>query len=160
MRSSQELEEVIQQYGDTVERICLLHLGQDSDRQDVFQNVFLKYALSTTVFQSPEHRKAWLIRVTINACRDRLRSFFRRFTVSLEEGESLPAPSEDGEYRELLEAVRALPGRYRDVIYLFYYEGYTALEIAQMLGKSPNTIYTWLARARDRLRETLGGERS
>ena len=158
MRCRLELEVVIHQSGDMVERLCFLHLGQDSDRQDVFQNVFLKYALSTTAFQSPEHRKAWLIRVTVNACRDRLRSFFRRFSVGLEEGESLPAPSELA-HQELLEAVRALPGRYRDVIYLHYYEGYSAVEIAQMLGKRPNTIYTRLARARDQLRETLGGER-
>ena len=84
MRSEQEITRAITRHADTVRRICLLHLKNASDTEDVFQEVFLKYALSTVAFDSEEHEKAWLIRVTINQCKDVLKSFFRRNAVSLD----------------------------------------------------------------------------
>ena len=69
----------------TIRRICLIHLKNYADTEDIFQNVFLKYALNSAVFESYEHEKAWFIRVTINACKDLLKSFFRTKTVSLDE---------------------------------------------------------------------------
>ena len=84
-----------------------------------------------------------------------LKSFFRRHTVSLEEAE---LPWAEPEKLEVLEAVRALPKAYRDVVYLHYYEGYTAPEIAGILRKNPNTIYTHLFRAKAMLKEALGGD--
>ena len=141
-----------------VRRLCLVHLKNPADTEDIFQNVFLKYVLSPVVFESPEHEKAWLIRVTINACKDLVKSFFRSRTVPLEELLDQPAPLSE-EHREVLEAVLALPPKYRDAVYLHYYEGYTAAEIGKLLGKNTNTVYTLLTRARERLRETLGGDR-
>lgn len=94
--------------------------------------------------------------MTINACKDLLRSVFRRRTVPLHEAAELPAPPE--EHRAVLQAVQSLPAAYRDVVYLHYYEGYTAPEIARILGKNVNTIYTRLTRARGVLREALGGD--
>lgn len=108
MRSEQETNEAIERYGDTVRRLCMLHLKHEADAQDVFQTVFLKYLLHTADFESREHEKAWFIRVTINACRDVLKSVFRRRTVSLESAAELPAQLTD-ENREVLRAVRALP---------------------------------------------------
>ena len=108
---------------------------------------------------NPEHEKAWFIRVTINACKDLLKSFFRKHTVSLDQVLDQPAPLED-RHREVLEAVLSLPPNYKDVVYLHYYEGYTAPEIGHILGKNVNTIYTLLGRARRLLKETLGGEAS
>ena len=84
MRSEQEANRAIERYADTVRRICMIHLKNHADTEDIFQNVFLKYVLSTAVFESEEHEKAWFIRVTINACRDLLKSFFRSRTVSLD----------------------------------------------------------------------------
>ena len=156
MRSEQEVSRAVEQYADTVRRICLVHLKNYADTEDIFQTVFVKYLLHTAPFASPEHEKAWIIRVTINACRDLLRSVFRRRTVSLEEVAELPAPPE--EHRAVLQAVQGLPGAYRDVVYLHYYEGYTAPEIARILGKNVNTVYTRLTRARGLLREALGGD--
>ena len=141
-----------------VRRLCLVHLKNPADTEDIFQNVFLKYVLSPVVFESPEHEKAWLIRVTINACKDLVKSFFRSRTVPLEELLDQPAPLSE-ERREVLEAVLALPQKYRDAVYLHYYEGYTAAEIGKLLGKNTNTVYTLLTRAREQLRETLGGDR-
>ena len=75
----------MERYADTVWRLCLIHLKNRADAEDVFQTVFLKYVLSTAAFESDEHEKAWFIRVTVNACRDLLRSFFRSRTVPLDE---------------------------------------------------------------------------
>lgn len=158
MRSEEEAARAIGQYGDMVRRLCLVHLKNPVDTEDIFQNVFLKYVLSPVVFESPEHEKAWLIRVTINACKDLVKSFFRSRTVPLEELLDQPAPLSE-EHTEVLEAVLALPPKYRDAVYLHYYEGYTAAEIGKLLGKNTNTVYTLLTRARERLRETLGGDR-
>lgn len=158
MRSEEEAARAIERYGDTVRRLCLVHLKNPADTEDIFQNVFLKYVLSPVVFESPEHEKAWLIRVTINACRDLVKSFFRSRTVPLEELLDQPAPLSE-EHREVLEAVLALPRKYRDAVYLHYYEGYTAAEIGKLLGKNTNTVYTLLTRAREQLRKTLGGDR-
>lgn len=157
MRSEHEVNHAIEQYSDMVLRLCMVSLKNTADAEDVFQNVFLKYALSNQVFESAEHEKAWLIRVTVNTCRDLLKSFFRKHTVPLEEvSEFLPQTTT--EQHNVLEAVRSLPKNYREVIYLHYYEGYTAPEIAGILHKNPNTVYTHLSRAREMLKEMLGGE--
>ena len=157
MRSELEVNRAIEQYADMVRRLCLIHLKNQADAEDIFQTVFLKYALSTVKFQDGEHEKAWLIRVTINACRDLLKSFFHSRTVPLDElAEQAADMPED--HREVLEAVLALPQKYREVIYLHFYEGYTAPEIGRILGKNTNTVYTLLTRAKNELREKLGGD--
>lgn len=157
MRSEQEMAEAIQRYGDMVRRLCMVHLKNYADTEDIFQTVFLKYALTSVSFDSDEHEKAWLIRVTLNACKDLLKSIFRSRTVSLEELMEQPAQL-SADHREVLEAVLSLPARYRDVVYLHYYEEYTAPEIARILGKNVNTVYTRLTRAKGLLREKLGGD--
>lgn len=156
MRSEQEVNQAIDLYADTVKRICVLHLKNSSDTEDIFQEVFLKYALSSILFESKEHEKAWMIRVTINQCKDFMKSIFRRKTISLEEVVSLSDEQKE-DYREVMEAVLSLPQKYKDVVYLYYYEGYSAVEIGEMLGKNVNTVYTLLARSREKLKEKLGG---
>lgn len=156
MRSEQEAERAVERYSDTLRRLCMIHLKNQADSEDILQTVFLKYVLSSTVFQSEEHEKAWLIRVTLNACKDLLKSFFRSRTVSIDELVEQPSTL-SSEHREVLQAVLALPGKYRDVVYLHYYEGYTAPEIGRILGKNVNTIYTLLARSKRMLQESLGG---
>ena len=84
MRSEEAVREAIDRYADMVKRICFIHLKNEADTEDIFQTVFLKYAMSEVEFASREHEKAWLIRVTINACKDLLKSFFRRRTVTLD----------------------------------------------------------------------------
>lgn len=157
MRSEQEVNRAIERYADTVRRLCVVHLKNEADAEDIFQNVFLKYALSTGDFESEEHERAWMIRVTINACKDFLKSFFRSRTVSIDEVVEQAADLHQ-EHREVLEAVLSLPEKYRDVVYLHYYEGYTAPEIGNILQKKPNTIYTLLTRSKTLLRQKLGGE--
>ena len=134
MRSEQEVNRAVERYADMVRRLCMLHLKNAADTEDIFQNVFLKYVLRSMPFESEAHEKAWFIRVTINACKDLLKSFFRSRTVSLDEVVQLPAETPP-DHREVLEAVLSLPPKYKDVVYLHYYEGYTAPEISRMLGK-------------------------
>ena len=112
MRSEWEANRAIDRYADLVRRVCMIHLKNHADTEDIFQTVFLKYVTGTTEFESEEHEKAWFIRVTINACKDLLRSFFRSRTVSLDD--LLEQPDQVPEdHREVLEAVLALPDKYR-----------------------------------------------
>ena len=121
MRSEEEASRAIDLYGDTVKRICMIHLKNYSDTEDIFQTVFLKYVLHAPDFESSDHEKAWIIRVTINACKDLLKSFFKSRTLPLD---SVPEKAEDSDsdHSDVLEAVLSLPRKYKDVIYLYYYE--------------------------------------
>ena len=157
MRSEQEVNQVIERYADMVRRLCVIHLKNDADTEDIFQTVFLKYGLHDAPFENDAHEKAWLIRVTINACRDLLKSFFRSRTISIDELVEQPA-SLPPDHREVLEAVLSLPKKYKDVVYLHYYEGYTAPQMSQILGKNVHTIYTLLTRSKQILKEKLGGD--
>ena len=121
MRSEQEAARAIELYADTVRRICMLHLKSDSDTEDIFQTVFLKYVLYSGAFESEEHEKAWLIRVTLNACKDFMKSFFRSHTVPLDEIEEVIADVPE-DHSDVLEAVLSLPPKYKTVIYLYFYE--------------------------------------
>lgn len=157
MRSEQEANRAIELYADTVRRICMLYLKSYSDTEDIFQTVFLKYVLYSGVFENEEHEKAWLIRVTMNACKDFMKSFFRSRTVPLEEMEELIAETPE-DHSDVLEAVLALPEKYKAVIYLYFYEQYSAVEISELLRKNINTVYTLLSRGKAILKEQLGGE--
>lgn len=157
MRSEQEVNRAVETYSNMIRRLCMIHLKNYADTEDIFQTVFLKYVLSSISFESEAHEKAWFIRVTINACKDLLKSFFRSRVTSLDEVLEQPAEIPP-DYREVLEAVLSLPKKYRDVVYLHYYEDYTAPEISEILGKNVNTVYTLLNRSRQALREKLGGD--
>jgi len=157
LKSAEDLNRVMEAYSDLVRRICFVHLKNMHDTEDVFQNVYMKYLLHEGSFESAEHEKSWFARVTINACTDWLRYLSHRKWVPLdvidEEKEVLDHTS-----RGILEIVLQLPEKYRNVIYLYYYEEYSAVEIADILGKRENTVYTWLSRAKGILRDRLGGE--
>ena len=154
MRSEEEASRAIDLYGDTVKRICMIHLKNYSDTEDIFQTVFLKYVLHAPDFDSSEHEKAWIIRVTINACKDLLKSFFKSRTLPLDSvTEKAEEPGLD--HSDVLEAVLSLPRKYKDVIYLYYYEEYSAAEIGSILHKNVNTVYTLLNRGRQALKTRL-----
>lgn len=158
MRSEQEVNRAMERYADTVRRLCMIHLKSYHDTEDIFQTVFLKYVLSSVSFENDEHEMAWFIRVTLNACRDYFKDFFRSHTLPLQE--LLEQPGElTQDNSEVLEAVLSLPVKYRDVVYLHYYEGYTAIEIARILKKNKNTVYTLLTRSKQLLKHALGGDK-
>ncbi len=157
MQSEAQINHALEEYADMIKRVCFYHLKNQADTEDVFQNVFLKYMLHDEVFSSREHEKAWLLRVAINACRDYLRSFFRHSVVSLEVLNEMEAEERES-HGEVLEAVLSLPVKYKDAIYLHYYEGYSAAEVGGIIGKKENTVYSLLSRGREMLKERLGGD--
>jgi RNA polymerase sigma factor (sigma-70 family) len=156
MKTHEEVTRAIDKYADTVQRICYLHTKNEYDSDDIFQNVFLKYMTKSPPFKDEEHEKAWIIRVAINLCKDSFKSFFKKNVCPIDEIKEMSA-EETEDLSFVREAVKKLPENYRDVVFLFYYEGYSAIEISSLLKKNVNTIYTWLKRAKDMLKNELGG---
>ena len=149
----QNIEEVIEKYGDMVYRIALTHTSSPENAEDVFQDVFIAYSEKLIKFQNQDHEKAWLIRVTINKCKNMKASSWNQKTVVLEEQIAFETLEELG----VFEAVNSLPENYKEVIYLIYYEGYKVKEIAEIMKTNENTIKTWAFRAREMLKQTLKG---
>ena len=137
-------------YTDTVYRVAVHNTRDAHDAEDVTQDVFEKLLLCRKPFQNEEHLKAWLIRGTLNLCKNLRRD---RREVALTE--DLPAP--EGADGSVLDEVRRLPERYRNAIYLHYFEGYTAAEIAEMMGGTVNTALSRLRRGREELRKRMIG---
>ena len=151
-----EAERLVETYSDLILRLSYTYLKHTEDAQDICQTVFLRLLEKPRTFAGPEHEKAWIIRTTVNACKDLLKSHWHKTTVDLDAASAVPAPQE--EEGSLLAAVNLLPPKYRTVIYLYYYEGYQTAEIAAMTGWREGTVRSRLARARDRLRDLLKGE--
>ena len=148
---------LVEAYADMILRISYQYLKQTCDAEDICQTVFLKYLSGHCKFDSIEHEKAWIIRTTINTCKDHVKSAFFRRTVPLEEASGITAPVPPD--TDLLHAMRGLPKLYRISLYLFYYEGYSAREIGSILGKKEATISQYLSRGRRKLKAILTEER-
>lgn len=144
------LEEAVQRYEHVLYRAALAILMDAQEAEDAVQDAFLKYLEKAPAFAGPEHEKAWLIRVTVNACKSRLRSPWRRRVPLLD-----TYPARDVEEESALTAVLALPPKERAAVHLFYYEGYQAKEIAGMTGEAEGTVRARLSRARQKLRAML-----
>ncbi|WP_195267468.1 RNA polymerase sigma factor [Eubacterium sp. 1001713B170207_170306_E7] len=151
-----EAERIVQAYSDLILRLSYTYLKSTQDAEDICQTVLLKFMTSGKVFESAEHERAWIIRVTANTCKDHLRRLQYRHTVCLEAVAELPAPP--APESDVLDAVMALPVKYREAIYLYYFEGYTTKEIGKMLGRSIAAVNAHLSRGRKKLRTLLGGE--
>ena len=121
--------------------------------EDVFQNVFMKLSEKMPKFKSEEHKKAWLIRVTINFSKNMNMSAWNRKVVTLDENMEFETKEES----DVFSVVCDLPQNYRTVIYLYYYEGYKVEEIAKLMSSTSGTIKTWLYRAREILKTKLEG---
>jgi RNA polymerase sigma factor (sigma-70 family) len=151
--SEQDVSAVIEKHADMVKRICTLYLKNPADVEDALQEVFLKFFLNADSLTGEAHQKAWLCRAAFNRCKDMVKSFWRKNVVSIEEME---IPCETPEEGEMMQAVLQLPLADRQLIYLHYYEGYTVPEIAGLLQKNQNTVYTQLRRAKERLKKKAG----
>ena len=155
MNYSQQAERLAETYADAILCLSYTYLKNTQDAQDVCQNVFVKLLTEPRSFESPAHERAYVLRMASNACKDILKSPWRQRTRPLEDGFQIPAPeAEDG---SVLSAVNTLPPHYRAVIHLYYYEGYQAAEIGEILGMPTATVHTRLARGRAKLKEILGG---
>ena len=153
MQKENVIKEKIEEYADMVYRIALTRCGIVENAEDVFQEVFMKLAEKNPKFESKEHEKAWLIRVTINLTKNMNTAAWNKKVVSLDENITF----ETKEQNDVFQAVCDLPQNYRTVIYLLYYEGYKVKEISELMKKSEGTIKTWLFRAREMLKQNLEG---
>ncbi len=149
-----EARRLVDTYSDLILRLSYTYLKSTYDGEDICQTVLFRLLTGDKSFDSPGHEKAWVIRATINACKDELRAFRRR-AVPLDEAAEIAAP--EMPRSDVLDAVMALPGKYREAIYLVYYEGYSAKEAAALLGRSEAAVNAHLSRGRKKLREMLGG---
>lgn len=146
-------------FGNTVLRAAFAFSGSYAEAEDIVQDVFLSLHTQERTFNDDEHLKAWLLRVTINKCKNLRRSFRFSRTCSLEELDSSEVICEmSTEGRELREQIAALPKKYAEIIFLHYYEGYSIKEIAEIVEKNENTVGSLLKRGRDKLRVELERE--
>lgn len=146
---------LVETYSDQLLRLAYSLLDSVPDAQDVCQEVLLKRLDHAGAFESPEHERAWLVRVTVNTCKNLRRSPWRARTVGLETVAERPAfqPEEGG----VLEEVQKLPPKYREVLVLYYYLGYDTNEIGAMLGIRPDAVRARMSRARLKLKARLEG---
>ena len=150
----QQAAQILDTYGDTILRYAYSYLHNQSDTEEVLQDTLIQFLKTRPVFESDEHEKAWLLRVTLNCLKSHWRMAWRRHDTPLDDRIPFPEPEDSA----LDEALRRLTPKYRAAVHLFYYEGYTAEEIARMSGEKPSAIRTRLTRARTQLRELMKGE--
>ena len=139
----------------TIYRTALAYCRNIQDAEDITHDVFLIRFRHEAPFPDAEAEKAWMLRVTVNRCKNLLKSFRRRFTVPLEDAAEVCVTEDE---HTLWDAVNALPAHYRLVIHLYYYEGYSVREIGEITGKSETAVQTQLFRARKLLKKALGEE--
>lgn len=149
-----EFETAAERYGDMIFRLAYSYLKNRTDAEDVMQETLLKLYTCRKSFSSADHERYWVVRVAVNECKKLLRTPWHRRTEPLD---ALPetAVFDTPDQTELFQQVMSLPPKYRAAIYLHYYEGYAAGEIAQITGSNPSTVQTWLMRARGQLKTKL-----
>lgn len=157
MSETCDIEAIFRRHVQTVYRVCYSFLGSAADAEDATQSTFMKLVDNPRAFESEQHERAWLIVCASNLCRDVLKSAARSRVDAMPERE-MADPRQADPIDTTLDAVLRLPDKYKDVVYLHYYEGLKTDEIAQMLGDKPSTVRNRLRDARGLLRSALGGE--
>lgn len=162
MRASEDIAGALEVHGRAVWRACTLYFPSAPDAEDAYQETFLKYALAdATRFNDEEHRKAWLLRVATNTCKDMLKAASRRCAPAEQDVlDANPAPRDPASQpasfaSDVADALRALSDPPRTPVYLSVCEGYSAPEIASMLDAPVNTVYSWISRGKKQLKEAL-----
>ena len=149
-----DIDSIYAEYSDMIYRLALVRTRNNSDAEDIVQEVFLRYLKNSVAFDTKEHQKAWLIKVTINCTNTLLGSAYRRHSVPFE---LFGEPSAEDMLPDdtVYDAVLALPSKYRTAVHLYYYEDYSVKEIASMMHASETAVKTWLRRARLKLQKEL-----
>lgn len=145
------IQDIVYNYSDLLIRIAFQNTRSMANAEDLVQDVYIKLMKHRKEFESEEHVKAWLIRVLINRCKDYHRSAWIRKVVPMHEQMEFLAPAE----QEMMEEIFMLKPEERNIVYLFYYEGYGIKEIAEMLNLNGNTVSSKLVRARKKLKNYL-----
>lgn len=151
--------ELVEKHANNIYKVALSYCKNKYDAEDVLQNVFLKLLQTDMEFESEEHLRRWLIRVTVNCCKDLCKSFWKKRMVSIDEAtQNCSHEFSTNEKSNLYEAVMDLPQKYRVVTHLYYYEDYSVKEIAEILKIKETTVQTQLMRARKKLQIKLKEE--
>lgn len=145
---AQQFEEKYDTYGAMVYRLAMVYLGRHADAEDVTQEAFVKLLCRAPAFADGEHEKRWLLRVTVNLCKDQLKGFWRKRATALEQD----YPIDDPDTFEVADAVVRLPEQYKAPIHLHYYEGYSVAEIAEILKLGQSAVKMRLKRGRELLK--------
>ena len=145
VRPADDIETILNRYGDMLYRLCILMLKNESDAEDVVQETIIKYYRKEPSFADSEHEKAWLIRVATNGCRDLLRYRVRH---PLAEEEQIAAASDNSPDSGILEALASLPEKYRLVLSLYYIEDCRIEDIAKIIGRTPSAVKMRLQKGR------------
>lgn len=157
-----DFQQLLQRNGQMVYKLAYARCGNQADAEDIFQQVFLRYLSRKPQFASPEHEKAWFIRVTVNRSKSLWDSAFRKHTQPLNEALAAPSGPADLTSREdladLAAALAQLPAKQRVLIHLFYYEDMSCAAIAKLLNRREGTVRMQLTRARRQLQEIMKGE--
>lgn len=143
---------ILERFADTVWRLCFVYMRNKMDAEDAFQNVFLKLQRQAPKFNNDDHLKAWLLTVTTNECKNQLKSFWRKHVIAVDE---VVSQVEDKDNKEVVKIIMQLPTKYRDVLYLHYFEGYKVNELVAILKLNESTIKTRLKRGRELLKKEL-----
>ena len=156
LRTNEELTRIYNRHVKTVYRVCFMYMKNQADTEDMVQDTFLRLMRDKTIFQSEEHEKAWLIRTATNLCKDHFKHWWSK-TVGIEH---VADTAVDQKYTidSNLEKVLALPPKYKTPMYLYYYEGYSTVEIARILKRNKSTVRSWLHKGRNLLRMEMEGE--
>ena len=141
-------------------RLCFTFMKCEADAEDCTEDIFVKVLTGNMFFEDQTHERKWLTIAAINLCKDRLKSYARKNVGSVDD-EMMPdiAAPEQEDYSQVRDAVIALPPNHKDVIWLYYYEGYSTDEIAHMLDRPSSTIRNRLKDARKKLKKVLEGEK-
>lgn len=156
LRTDEEVAEIYRRQCNTVYRVCFAYMKNTADTEDAVQETFFRLIKCGPSFENVEHEKAWLIRTATNICSNTLRYWWRK-REDLEGHHDLPA-SENTVTDDVFRVVMSLPTKYKTVVYLYYYEGYSSVEIAKILRKPQSTIRNYLHEARSILKERLGDD--
>lgn len=151
-RVNQQAEALLDRYGESILRLAYSYLHNQSDAEDILQDTLIQYLRTAPTLESPAHEKAWLLRVAGNLSKNLLRAQGYRQADQLEEA---LAAQEREDLSYVWEAVKALPVPYREAIHLFYYEGYSTAQIAQILDQKESTVRSHLKRGREKLKPLL-----
>ena len=155
--NSKEYQRLADQYIDMVYRVALNGCKNKYDADDVVQNTFIKLLKCKKQFEDDEHVRNWLLRVAVNECNSIWNSSWRKKVVSLEESREEEPAFSTSEKSELYDVVMKLSPKYRQVVYLYYYEEFSVKEVAEVLRISETAVQTRLQRARQKLKIQLGG---
>ena len=152
-----EFEAFYERHWKSVYKLCFTYMKSASDAEDCAEDVFVKVLTGEITFDDEVHERKWLTVAAINLCKDRLKGWKRKAVMPIDDEPELAAPEQE-DRSDVLEAVQSLPVKYKDVIWLYYYEGYQTDEIAEILGRPPSTIRNQMRDARKLLKDKLGGE--